>query len=122
MPDTLELPDGEAVTPDDVFLYGGYPYRFRPRNDEYAFDLVPLYWGNSDLDVPFHDREALVDQWDAESRGVLTDEEWEHWLAAAREDDRFGHEELDALARELPVDAPDQSAGLLARLGRLFGL
>lgn len=116
MPETLELPTGETVTPEDVFLYGGYPYRFRPREDEdYAFEFVPLYWGDSDLDVPFADREALREQWDEASRGVLSPPEWERWLDEAREDDRFTGEEVDALAAELPVDATP-SGGLLDRL------
>lgn len=121
MSDTLELPTGETVTPDDVWLYGGYPYRYRPRDDASAFELVPLYWGDSDLDIPFEDREALVDQWDADSRGPLTDAEWERWLAAAREDERYEAAELDALADELPVDDGD-AGGLFARLRRALGL
>lgn len=119
MSETLALPTGETVTPEDVFLYGGYPYRFRPRDDEYAFELVPLYWGDSDLDVPFEDREALREQWDEASRGVLTPEEWEQWLADARDDDRFDDEEVAALAAELPVEAP-RSSGLLDRLRRFL--
>lgn len=120
MSDTLELPTGETVTPDELFLYGGYPYRYRPRDDADAFDLVPLYWGDSDLDVPFEDRAALVDRWDAESGGVLTDAEWERWLAEAREDERYADDEVAALARELPVDAPEGSGGLLERLRGLL--
>lgn len=123
MTETLELPTGETVTPDDVFLYGGYPYRFRPRDDEYAFELVPLYWGDSDLDVPFPDRASLVDQWDERSRGVLTPAEWEHWLREARADDRFDDAELDALARELPGEHESLSgvSGLLEWLRGLLG-
>jgi len=118
MPETLELPDGEVVTPDDVFLYEEYPYRFRPLDhEEYEFKLVPLYWGGGDMDVPFPDREALVDQWGPESRGTLTEDEWEAWLRSARNDERFGSEELDALARELPTDDP----GVLTSLKRALG-
>jgi len=125
--DTLELPTGGTVHEGDLLLYGGYPYRFRPLpdDDEYAFELAPLYWGEGGMDVPFRDREALVDQWDADSRGVLSPSEWDRWLAAAREDDRFDDAELDALAAELPGDAgPEGDAndgGALAWLRRLLG-
>ena len=140
--DTLELPTGETVMPDDVFCYEGYPYRFLPAEardgttahaegpgpgpDEVAFYLVPLHWGGGDMDVPFRDREALVEQWD-DARGVLTDAEWAEWLVEAREDDRFDDDELDAIERELGLaDAPsggaDGDAGdLLARLRRVLG-
>ena len=122
MPETLVLPTGEEVTPEDVFLYSGYPYRFRPRDDEYELELVPLYWGDSGLDVPLADREALVEQWDDASRGTLTPEAWADWLAAAREDDRYDDAELDELARELPVDADAaEEGGLLARVRRALG-
>ncbi|RBI62227.1 hypothetical protein DMJ13_10115 [halophilic archaeon] len=111
---TLELPNGEVVTEGDVVLYNGYPYRVRFLDDDaYAFELAPLFWGDSGMDVPFADREALVDQWGPESRGTLTATEWEEWLREARTDDRFGDDELDALARELPT-----SDGLLTRLRR----
>ena len=102
---TLELPNGDVVTPDDVFLYENYPYRVQsPDPDaEHEFELSPLYWGGGEMDVPFRDREALVEQWGPESRGILTDVEWEQWLREARHDERFGDDELDALARELPV-------------------
>jgi hypothetical protein len=121
--ETLELPSGDVVTPDEPFLYEGYPYRFRPRDDEYAFELAPLYWGDSGMDVPMPDRQALVEQWGRESRGALTAEEWEQWLAEAREDHRFDAEEVDALAQELPVDAPEagDDDGLLAGLRRALG-
>ena len=130
---TLELPNGEVVTPEDVFLYENYPYRVQfpddgtaageggagheenaeseERGGDYEFFLSPLFWGGGEMDVPFRDREALVDQWGSESRGTLTEMEWEQWLREARHDDRFGDEELDALARELPV-----SRGLVARI------
>lgn len=118
MPKTLELPNGETVTPEDVFLYNNYPYRVQfVEGDEYEFELSPLYWGGGEMDIPFPDREALVDQWGPESRGTLTEAEWEAWLREARHDDRFTDEELDAIARELPV-----SSGLLGRLRQLFGL
>lgn len=118
MAETLELPNGETVTPGDVFLYNGYPYRFVPLADEeYAFALSPLYWGGGEMDVPFRDRTALVDQWGPDSRGTLADEEWEAWLREARHDDRFDEAELDAIAREVGV-----RSGLLDRLRRTFGL
>ena len=115
----LQLPNGEVVTPEDVFLYENYPYRvqfpdrdeFADENPDYEFFLSPLYWGGGEMDIPFRDREALVEQWGSESRGTLTELEWEQWLREARHDDRFGDEELDALARELPV-----SRGLVARI------
>lgn len=132
----LELPTGETVTPDDVFCYGDYPYRFVPADehgttarpagpgpapDEVEFYLVPLYWGGGDMDVPFRDRAALVEQWE-DSRGVLGEAEWRDWLVEARADDRFDDEELDAIARELGVgDVEGGAGGLLARIRRLFG-
>ena len=116
--ETLELPNGEVVTPEDVFLYENYPYRVQfpdgeeiEGDDDPEFELSPLYWGGGEMDIPFRDRKALVEQWGSESRGTLTELEWEQWLREARHDDRFGDEELDALARELPV-----SRGLVARL------
>jgi len=130
MPRTLTLPNGETVTSDDVFLYNDYPYRLRFPDEESAddertlggeranaddeFELSPLYWGGGEMDIPFRDREALVEQWGPDSRGTLTDEEWEAWLREARRDDRFGDDELDALARELPVSAGGD--GLVGRL------
>ncbi|WP_115862509.1 hypothetical protein [Halorussus litoreus] len=133
----LELPNGETVTPEDVFLYENYPYRVQFPDDDassagdasaadaspaedadYEFELSPLYWGGGEMDVPFRDREALVEQWGPESRGTMTADEWESWLVEARHDDRFGDDELDAVARELPVDDP----GLLGRLRRTLGL
>jgi hypothetical protein len=126
MTERLELPNGDVVTPGEVFLYEGYPYRFVPRSDDrYEFVLSPLYWGESELDVPFSGRDALVDQWSEESRGTLSPEEWAAWIEQARGDDRFDDTEIDALARELPVDGPpggDDDGGLLARLRRLLGL
>ena len=121
---TLELPNGESVTPEDVFLYNGYPYRVQfPDGDasadedaRYEFELSPLYWGGGEMDVPFRDREALVEQWDSESRGILTDHEWKQWLREARHDDRFDDEELDALARELGT-----TGGFLSRLRDALG-
>jgi hypothetical protein len=135
--DTLELPTGETVTPADVFCYEGYPYRFVPADerggsnarvegpgpgpDEVQFYLVPLYWGGGDMDVPFPDREALVEQWD-DARGVLTDAEWRDWLVESRADDRFDDAELDAIAAELGLDGGrGASGGLLARVRRLLG-
>lgn len=125
MSQTLELPNGDVVTPDTVFLFNNYPYRFVPldalEDDEYEFKLVPLYWGNSEMDIPFPDREAFVEQWGPESRGVLSDDEWESWLRTARGDDRFGEEELDALARELPTESATDD-GLLRKLRNVLGL
>lgn len=126
--ETLELPSGETVTPEDVFLFGDYPYRFVPEEGD-GFTLSPLYWGGGDMDIPFRDREALVEQWGgAGDRGTLTDEEWADWLQGARTDDRFDDRELDALAQELGVaDAGasgdegtlgDERSGLLARIRR----
>jgi len=63
MAPTLELLTGEAVTPEDVFLFNGYPYRFVPTEDDrFAFELSPLYRGG-ETDVPFPDREHLEAQW-----------------------------------------------------------
>ncbi|GGM59545.1 hypothetical protein J2752_001670 [Halarchaeum rubridurum] len=129
MTERLALPTGETVTPEDVFCYGGYPYRFRPLpGDEYAFALSPLYWGQSDMDVPFPDEAALAEQWE-DSRGVLTTEEWRAWLADARDDERFGDDELDAIAAELGLDddtdtgaaSPDDDS-LADRLRDVVGL
>jgi len=127
----LELPNGETVTPEDVFCYENYPYRVQfpdgespaaaegVGEDDYEFVLSPLYWGGGEMDVPFRDREALADQWGPESRGTLAPEEWAAWLREARHDDRFGDDELDALARQLPTPGGD---GPLARLRRALGL
>ena len=124
MPDALELPNGDEVTPEDVFLYNDYPYRLVwLEHGEHAFELSPLYWGDSGMDIPFRDREALVDQWEPESRGVLSAEEWAQWLENASDDPRFDREELTELAAELPPDwEPDSDSdadggGLLDRLG-----
>jgi hypothetical protein len=124
--ETLELPSGDVVTPDDVFRDDGYPYRFVPvESDRYAFEPVPLYWGGGDMDVPFTDRRALVDQWEPEASGVPTESEWATRLADARTDDRFDEAELDALERELlGSEEPDHSAtdeGLFATLRGLLG-
>lgn len=114
---TLTLPNGEEVTEDDVILYNGYPYRVKfPDDDEYDFELAPLYWGNSGMDIPFADREALVEQWENGSRGTLTDVEWEGWIREARHNPQFSDEEIDEIARELGT-----TGGLLDRLRRLFG-
>ncbi|MBX0284912.1 hypothetical protein [Haloarcula salinisoli] len=123
MPETLELPNGDEVTPEDVFLYNDYPYRLVWLDSEdHAFELSPLYWGDSGMDIPFRDREALVDQWEPESRGVLSAEEWADWLDEASDDPRFDDEELAELAAELPTDwdhepATDDDGGLLDRFG-----
>ncbi|WP_458189675.1 hypothetical protein [Haladaptatus sp. NG-WS-4] len=113
---TLTLPNGDEVTEDDIILYNGYPYRIRFVDDEkYEFELSPLYWGNSGMDIPFADREALVDQWEADSRGTLTSTEWEQWLREARHDPHFTDSELDEISRELPT-----KRGLFERLRQTF--
>ena len=123
MADSLELPNGDAVTPDDVFLYNDYPYRLVWLDDDtHAFELSPLYWGDSGMDIPFRDREALVDQWEVQSRGLLTDEQWADWLDDAEDDPRFDDDELAELAAELPTDweyegTTDDGGGLRDRLG-----
>jgi len=123
MTDALALPNGEEVTPEDVFLYNDYPYRLVWLDDgDHAFELSPLYWGNSGMDIPFRDREALVDQWEPESRGLLSAEEWADWLADASDDPRFDDTELAELAEELPTDweyeaESESDGGLLDRLG-----
>ncbi|WP_128477170.1 hypothetical protein [Halorussus pelagicus] len=120
---TLELPSGETVTPDDVFLYNGYPYRVEfPEGSESddadaEFWLSPLHWGGGEMDIPFREREALVEQWGPESRGTLSESEWDQWVREARHDDRFGDDELDALHRELPTSG----GGLVARIRRTLG-
>ncbi|MEF8790540.1 MAG: hypothetical protein V5A61_10480 [Haloarculaceae archaeon] len=120
MAPTLELPTGETVTPDDVFLFNGYPYRFVPSaDDRFAFELSPLYWGGGEMDVPFPDREHLAAQWGPDSRGTLSEAEWRDWLTEARADDRFDEEELAAVEREV-LGGGD--GGLLAGLRRRLGL
>ncbi|MFB6105415.1 MAG: hypothetical protein ABEJ70_00440 [Halobacteriaceae archaeon] len=114
--ETLTLPDGETVTPEDVFLFEGYPYRFVPADEaDVAFYLSPLYWGGGDMDVPFADREALAEQWGDASEGTLSAAEWESWLVEARADERFDDAELDHVRREV------LGAGVLARLRRALG-
>jgi hypothetical protein len=124
MPDTLELPNGDVVSPDDVFLYNGYPYRLVwVGRESHAFELAPLYWGDSGMNVPFRDREALVDQWDADSEGLLSPAEWDRWLDDAESDPRFDDAEVRALAEKLPgVDARDDpsAGGPLARIRSLL--
>jgi len=117
MPETLELPTGETVTPDEPFLFEGYPFRFRPADE--GFELSPLYWGGGQMDQRFESRAELVDRWtdDPDTRGVLTDAEWRAWLDDARGDDRFVTEELDAIERELGL-----ATGPLARLRAVLGL
>ena len=118
MPETLELPNGDAVGPDDVFLYNDYPYRVAfVESGKYEFEFSPLYWGGGEMDIPFRDRDALYEQWGEGSRGTLTPSEWKRWLRQARSDDRFGDDELDALARELPTED-----GFVTRLRRALGL
>ncbi|WP_076432252.1 hypothetical protein [Haladaptatus litoreus] len=113
---TLTLPNGDDVAEGDIILYNGYPYRVKfVDGDEYEFELSPLYWGNGGMDIPFTDREALVDQWEADSRGTLTSSEWRQWLQEARHDSHFSDAELDEIARELRINE-----NLLERLRRVF--
>lgn len=128
MTQSLTLPNGDTVAPDDVLLHDGYPFRYVPADaaDRYAFYFSPLYWGDSGMDVPFRDRDALEAQWSDASRGTLSREEWQAWLRDARQDDRFDDAEVDALARELPVDTdePVENApgdGILGRVRRILG-
>lgn len=123
---TLELPNGEAVTPEDVFLFNDYPYRFVPSDDErFAFELSPLYWGGGEMDIPFPDRDHLAEQWGPDSRGTLTAEEWREWLTEARSDDRFDGEELAAVEREVLGGGGGEGeggGGVLSGLRRRLGL
>ena len=122
---TLELPNGDVVSPADVFCYNDYPYRLVWLDDDtHEFALSPLYWGDSGMDIPFRDREALVDQWETDSQGRMTGEEWAAWLDAATTDHRFDDEEVASLAAELPTewtpddsDSDTDSGGLRDRLG-----
>jgi hypothetical protein len=117
--ETLDLPTGETVTPEDVFHYEEYPYRFRPSDDpDVAFVLSPLYWNGGGMDVPVPSREAFVSEWSDRSRGMLSDSEWEVWLADAREDDRYDDAEIDAIAVELGLNDP----GPVERVKRKLGL
>jgi len=119
--ETLELPSGETVTPEDVFHYEEYPYRFEPSDDaDAAFVLSPLYWGGGQMDVPVPSMEAFRAEWSDRSRGVLSETEWETWLADARGDDRYDDAELDAIATKLGLD--DGAGGLLARIRRRLSL
>lgn len=119
MAETLELPTGETVSPEQAFLFEGYPFRFRPVDDGEGFELSPLYWGGGQMDQRFESRTELVERWaeDPDSRGLLTDDEWRAWIDDARDDDRFVAEELDAIERELGL-----ARGPLARLRGLLGL
>lgn len=110
----IELPNGDVVEPGDVILFEGYPYRV-DRND--AIVLSPVYWGESALDLSYKDAAELSAEWSDESEGLLTESEWQAWLADARRDDRFGDDELDAVA-----DAVLESTGLVDRLRSVFGL
>lgn len=104
MSETLELPNGDVVSPADVFCYNDYPYRLVWLDDDtHEFALSPLYWGDSGMDIPFRDRAALIDQWEADSRGLMSPAEWERWLDDAADDPRFGDAEVAALAEELPT-------------------
>ncbi|EMA01429.1 hypothetical protein SAMN05443574_11272 [Haloarcula vallismortis] len=121
---TLELPNGDVVSPGDVFCYNDYPYRLVwLEGDTHEFALSPLYWGDSGMDIPFRDREALVDQWEVDSRGQMTAEEWANWLDDATADPRYSDDEVTSLAAELPTEWDpededlDSSGGLRDRLG-----
>ncbi|MGZ0748041.1 hypothetical protein [Haloparvum sp. AD34] len=99
---TLELPNGDHVTPSDVFLFNDYPYRYVPLDaDEYAFKLSPLVWGGAGMDVPFDDVAELETQWGPASEGVISESAWRDWLADALADERFDREEVDAIAWEV---------------------
>ncbi|MBV0901549.1 hypothetical protein [Haloarcula salina] len=129
MSETLELPNGDVVSPDDVFNYNDYPYRLVWLDgDAHDFAFSPLYWGDSGMDIPFRDREALVDQWEVDAEGLLTPAEWEDWLDEAASDPRFSDEEVAGLADELPGEwdgdagesdssSRESSGGLRDRLG-----
>lgn len=118
MSSTLTLPNGETVAVGEILLFEGYPYRFVESDSaDVAFVLSPLFWGDSPLDIPFSSRAALDAQWGPESQGTLTEAEWEAWLADAREDERFGDEELAAIAAEVLDE--ERRGGLLDRLRRL---
>lgn len=110
----IELPNGEVAEPGDVILYEGYPYRV-DRDD--VIVLSPVYWGDSALDLTFESAGELSAEWGDESAGLLSESEWEEWLADARRDERFGDEELDAIA-----DAVFESTGLVDRLRGLLGI
>lgn len=114
---TLELPNGDRVTPSDIFLFNGYPYRFVPlETDEYAFKLSPLVWGGDGMDVPFDDHEEFETQWGPDSQGILSKPEWRDWLADARTDERFDREEIDAIAWDVLEPSWRE------RLGRAVGV
>ena len=124
MSETLELPNGDVVDTEDVFLYNDYPYRFVPLDHpEFAFKLAPLYWGQSDMDVPFPDREALVEQWGADSQGTMTDAEWAAWVADRRGTEMFGEDELDAITEEVGLsEEVSGDDGIVASIRRTLGI
>lgn len=114
---TLELPNGDRVTPSDVFLFNDYPYRYVPLDGaEYAFKLSPLVWGGAGMDVPFDDAAELETQWGPASAGVLSESAWRDWLADARADDRFDREEVDAIAGEVLEPTWRERLGRVLRL------
>ncbi|MDY6818093.1 MAG: hypothetical protein SVG88_05465 [Halobacteriales archaeon] len=116
MVEDVELPNGDVIEPGDVILYNDYPYRLvSTEATETAFILSPLYWGDSALDIPFESRDELVAQWEADSRGLLTEEEWRDWLREARGKEMFTAEELDTI-ETIVIDSP----GLLARIRSLL--
>ena len=110
----IELPNGDVVEPGTVILYEEYPYRV---DADEGIVLSPLYWGDSELDLTFESQEALAASWGEDSAGVLSESEWRDWLTEARHDDRFGDDELDAVA-----DVVLPSRGLVDRFRDLFGL
>ncbi len=127
MTETLELPDGTVLSPDDVFLYNDYPYRFVPTDEteSAAFLLSPLYWGGGEMDVPFAGHDELREQWIPDQSGDLDRGEWEQWLGDARADDTFDDAEIDALAAEILGDAESAATaatdeGLLSRIRSLL--
>lgn len=125
MTETLELPDGTVVTPEDVFLYNDYPYRFVPTDETEpdAFLLSPLYWGGGEMDIPFSDHDVLREQWNSDESGDLDRDEWEQWLDDARGNDKLDEAEVDALTAEILGETATTAAtddGILSRIRRFF--
>lgn len=112
----LRLPNGDTITPGDIILFEGYPYRYV--DAEGGFTLSPLYWGDSDLDLWFDSVTELDSRWGSRSRGVLTEPEWRIWLSEARDSPRFSTAELDYIEGEVlpPPGLVDRVRRFLARL------